>query len=225
ASRSSQLAPVPMPSGDTIPTPVTTTRLGTLFLVLRVRLAVLDGFLHPGDFLGILVGHLDPELLLERHHQLDRVQRIGAKVVDERRVRRDFFLVHAQLLDDDALHFVRDRHQFLQCAFRLTSLISLLLLPCDSYMYMPPLTASTCPVIYDASSEARKQTAAAMSSGVPSRPSGMRSAQAACAPSARPRVMSVSIMPGATAFTVMPREATSRASAFVNPMSPAFDAA
>ena len=36
-----------------------------------------------------------------------------------------------------------------------------------AYMYMPPLTASTCPVIYDASSDARKQTAAATSSGVP----------------------------------------------------------
>src|SRR5207253_3773756 len=28
-----------------------------------------------------------------------------------------------------------------------------------SYMYIPPLTARTCPVIYDASSDARKQTA------------------------------------------------------------------
>ena len=39
------------------------------------------------------------------------------------------------------------------------------------------------------------------------------------------RVMSVSIMPGATTFTVMPRDATSRASALANPIRPAFDAA
>ena len=40
-------------------------------------------------------------------------------------------------------------------------------------MYMPPLTASTCPVIYDASSDARKHTAAATSAAVPIRPSGI----------------------------------------------------
>ena len=40
-----------------------------------------------------------------------------------------------------------------------------------------------------------------------------------------PFVMSVSINPGATTFTVMPREATSSAIDFANPMSPAFDAA
>jgi len=34
-------------------------------------------------------------------------------------------------------------------------------------------------------------------------------------------VMSVSINPGATALTVMPRDATSRAIAFVRPTSPA----
>ena len=37
--------------------------------------------------------------------------------------------------------------------------------------------------------------------------------------------MSVSINPGATTLTVIPREATSRASALANPISPAFDAA
>ena len=37
--------------------------------------------------------------------------------------------------------------------------------------------------------------------------------------------MSVSISPGATALTVMLREATSSASALVNPINPAFDAA
>ena len=37
--------------------------------------------------------------------------------------------------------------------------------------------------------------------------------------------MSVSMKPGATAFTVMEREATSRATAFVNPMMPALLAA
>ena len=38
-------------------------------------------------------------------------------------------------------------------------------------------------------------------------------------------VMSVSMKPGATAFTVMPRDPTSRASDFEKPMMPAFAAA
>ena len=37
--------------------------------------------------------------------------------------------------------------------------------------------------------------------------------------------MSVSMSPGATTLTVMLREATSRASALQNPISPAFEAA
>ena len=37
--------------------------------------------------------------------------------------------------------------------------------------------------------------------------------------------MSVSMSPGATTFTVMPREPTSRATDLQNPISPAFDAA
>ena len=55
-------------------------------------------------------------------------------------------------------------------------------------MYIPPFTARTCPVIYDASSDARKHTAAATSSTVPRRASGICPAQSACAFSAsRPR--------------------------------------
>src|SRR5262249_36850548 len=93
------------------------------------------------------------------------------------------------------------------------------------YVYIPPLTASTCPVIYDASSDARKQTADATSAGGPRRPHGILDAPPSPARSVHPRVISVSIIPGATTLAVMPRDATSSASAFVNPISPAFDAA
>ena len=94
------------------------------------------------------------------------------------------------------------------------------------YMYIPPLTARTCPVIYDASSDARKQTAAATSSGVPSRRSGIFDAQSSCALLGQSRASCRSrSSPGATTFTVMPRDATSSASALANPISPAFDAA
>src|SRR5436309_2113531 len=94
-----------------------------------------------------------------------------------------------------------------------------------SYVYIPPLTARTCPVIYDASSDARKHTAAATSSTVPSRPSGIWAAQSTCVFPLIARVMSVSTSPGATTFTVMARDATSRASALAKPIRPAFDAA
>ena len=96
----------------------------------------------------------------------------------------------------------------------------------SSYMYIPPLTARTCPVIYAASSDARKHTAAATSSAraEPAERNLRRPVALRASPSIA-RVMSVSISPGATTFTVMPRDATSRASALAKPISPAFDAA
>ncbi len=43
------------------------------------------------------------ELVLQRHHELDRVERIGAEVVDEGLLVRDVGFRHAQLLGDDLL--------------------------------------------------------------------------------------------------------------------------
>src|SRR4029079_4015038 len=68
--RASQFACVPMATGDTSPTPVTTTRLLNRppgLLLLAVRLDVLDGILDAGDLLCVFVGNLDPELFLECH--------------------------------------------------------------------------------------------------------------------------------------------------------------
>src|SRR5438128_9175682 len=83
ASSACQFTSVPIPSDDTRPMPVTTTRLFTmfpmgLFLPFGVGLDVLDCFLHAGDLLGIFVGNLDAELFFERHHELDGVQRVGS---------------------------------------------------------------------------------------------------------------------------------------------------
>src|SRR5712692_2782997 len=89
-----QFASVPMPSDDTRPMPVTTTRrllvminllaeqarplhpeqARPLLLRFGVGLDVLDRFLHARAVLRILVRDLDPELLLERHHQFDGVE-------------------------------------------------------------------------------------------------------------------------------------------------------
>src|SRR4051794_6048859 len=116
AQSACQFASVPIPSGDTRPTPVTTTRLlkpPPALLLLAVGLDVFDGFLDARDLLGVLVRDLDPELFLERHHQLHRVERVSPEVVDERRIRRNFFLVDAELLHDDALDLVCNRHSSL----------------------------------------------------------------------------------------------------------------
>src|SRR5512145_2605074 len=85
AHSASQLACVPIPTGDTRPTPVTTTRLFIdRLLFFRVRLDVVDRFLDARDLLRFLVRDFDAELFFERHHQLDGVERIGAQVVHER---------------------------------------------------------------------------------------------------------------------------------------------
>src|SRR5688572_6311627 len=66
ADNAAQFAAVPMPSDDTSPMPVMTTRLVKvpfLPLLLPVRLDVVGGFLDAGDLLGVFVGNLDPELV------------------------------------------------------------------------------------------------------------------------------------------------------------------
>ncbi len=146
------------------------------------------------NLLGVVIGDLDPEFLFECHHELDGVERIRAQIVHERGVRRHFLFVDSELLHDDALHLVCYGHSILQMrgfapqtplhahslaasAGSLRSRASLAVLTRLSrwfaYMYMPPLTARTCPVIYAASSDARKQTADATSSGEPIRRSGI----------------------------------------------------
>src|SRR5262245_854790 len=91
-----------------MPSPVTTTlrRCTAMDSVpprsgLGVRLHVVDGLLDRGDLLGVLVRDRGLELLLERHDELDGVQRVGAEVVDKGRLVLDFGLVDAELLCDD----------------------------------------------------------------------------------------------------------------------------
>ena len=61
------------------------------------------------------------------------------------------------------------------------------------YIYIPPLTASTWPVMYDASSLARNFTAAAMSSGLPMRARGTDARIFALTSSGRTLVISVAM--------------------------------
>src|SRR5215813_8406064 len=65
-----------LPMGVRAPSPVTTTRRPA-FTGSGIVLDVLDGVAHGHDLLGVLVGNLDVEVLLERHDQLHRVEGIG----------------------------------------------------------------------------------------------------------------------------------------------------
>src|SRR5262245_20349916 len=126
------------PNGETIPIPVTTTRLIAAqsvvqteslgqcralsqiaperdlavsnALALRRRAAaplllhVLDELDRVGDrhdLLRRLVRNLDPELFLERHDQLDRVEAVRAQIVDELGAVGHLGFLDAQVLDDD----------------------------------------------------------------------------------------------------------------------------
>src|SRR6185295_10138933 len=71
-----------------------------------VLVDIVDRVLDGRDLLGGVVRDLDPELLLERHDQLDDVETVGAEIVDEARFLGDLVRFDAQMLDDDLLNAV-----------------------------------------------------------------------------------------------------------------------
>src|SRR6185295_4902202 len=71
-----------------------------------VLVDIVDRVLDGRDLLGGVVRDLDPELLLERHDQLDDVEAVGAEIVDEARFLGDLVGFDAQMLDDDLLNAV-----------------------------------------------------------------------------------------------------------------------
>jgi len=72
--------------------------------LLLFGLNVSDRVLHGGDLFGIFVGDIEVESFLERHHQLNDIQRIGTEVIDKAGGGIDLRLIHAQLFDDDLLY-------------------------------------------------------------------------------------------------------------------------
>src|SRR5690606_34376616 len=70
------------------------------------------------DVLGGIVRDLAPELLLERHHQLDRIQAVSAKIVDKAGVLGDLFGLDAKMLNHDLLHALCDiAHRLPSCPY------------------------------------------------------------------------------------------------------------
>ena len=87
-------------------------------------------------------------------------------------------------------------------------------------MMLPPSTTSVWPVMYAASSQARKATAAATSRAVPARPTGVERP----AMSSRSVDEAVAIQPGCTELAVTPPRALSCAIARIIPSTAAFAA-
>jgi hypothetical protein len=58
--------------------------------------------------LGVLLGDLEAELLLEGQHQLDDRERVGLQVVDERGGGDELVLRHLELLADEFLDLLLD---------------------------------------------------------------------------------------------------------------------
>jgi len=92
-------------TGNSIPQ--SGTKLPETFKAATTLLMFFDVFDDIADrceFLGLFIRHLDAELLLQRHDQLDCVERIRTEVLDEFRLRRYLIGLHAELFDDDVLY-------------------------------------------------------------------------------------------------------------------------
>jgi hypothetical protein len=73
-----------------------------------VRRDVVDGLADGLDLLGVLVGDLDPELILELHDQLDEVERIRVEILLEGGLFSDVAFLDAELFGQNFLDSLVD---------------------------------------------------------------------------------------------------------------------
>src|SRR3954452_4763861 len=142
-----QVGSTPQPSGDTMPRPVTTTRLifstparhsrptkrnrwsaRPLPLRLRhdrARASALGVFFQ--EFCGVtdgqdrlrgIVGNLTTKFFFKRHHELDGIKTVGAEVINEARVVVHFFGFNTKVFDHDLLNSLANlSHRSTSCLF------------------------------------------------------------------------------------------------------------
>src|SRR5580692_884490 len=145
-----QLGSTPQPSGDTMPRPVTTTRLisstparnsrpttrnrwtarprpGRLHQyragasALRVLFEKFCGVADGQNRLRSIVGNLAAEFFFKRHHELDGIEAVGAEVVNEARVVDHFFGFNTKVFDHDLLNSLANlTHRSTSCLFHWT---------------------------------------------------------------------------------------------------------
>jgi len=60
------------------------------------------------DVLGRVIWDLDAELFFKRHDQLDCVEAVCAKIVDEGRTLNNFVFFHTQVLNNDLFYTICD---------------------------------------------------------------------------------------------------------------------
>src|SRR6185503_19147091 len=90
--------------------------------LLLVLVDVVISVPHTLNLLSIFVGNFNAKLFFKTHHEFDRVQRVGAEVVDKSRVWRDFVLIDTKLIDDNLFYLVLD----LLIGHRVCSSVSLI---------------------------------------------------------------------------------------------------
>jgi hypothetical protein len=66
------------------------------------------------DRFGLIVGDFDAKLLFEGHDQLNRIERIRAKVIDEISVIDHLVGLNAQMLDNNLLYALSDIAHFVR---------------------------------------------------------------------------------------------------------------
>src|SRR6185312_7969988 len=100
----------PTPNGESRPMPVTTTRLIAVFSECWAIMAsgrslvdVLDGVADGQDRLGRVVRNLNAELFFESHDEFDRVQAVGAQIIDEAGAFGYLVGFDAEMFDNDLL--------------------------------------------------------------------------------------------------------------------------
>src|SRR5271165_75211 len=57
---------------------------------------------------GIFIRNFDRKLLLEGHHEFDRIKRVSAEILNEGSVRGNLLRIDPKLFDDDLLHLFFD---------------------------------------------------------------------------------------------------------------------
>src|SRR5712671_3151638 len=145
-----QVGSTPQPSGETMPRPVTTTRLilttpgpdlrtlttsrwtvqsrsGRLrqhragASALRVLFEKFCRVTDGQDRLRGIVGNFTSEFFFKRHHELDSIEAVGAEVVNEARVVDHFFGFNTKVFDHDLLNPLANlAHRSTSCLFHWT---------------------------------------------------------------------------------------------------------
>ena len=74
-------------------------------LLLAALFDIFDDVADRLELLGVLIRNFHPELFFERHDKLDRIERVGSQIFDERGCQGNLLGINSQLLDDDVFDF------------------------------------------------------------------------------------------------------------------------